>query len=65
MGRPIIFPQHEYDSHGVEDPRIIKIDDLFYFTYTAYDGVNAMGALAVSEDLLHWEKKGIIVKPIN
>ncbi len=58
---PIIFPQFDYEVHGVEDPRIVKIDDLYYLTYTAYDGVNALGALATSTDLVNWEKKGIIV----
>jgi predicted GH43/DUF377 family glycosyl hydrolase len=58
---PIIFPQFEYESQGVEDPRITKIDDLYYLTYTAYDGINALGALAVSKDLQHFEKKGLIV----
>jgi predicted GH43/DUF377 family glycosyl hydrolase len=61
---PILFPQYDYESHGVEDPRIVKIDDLFYLTYTAYDGVNAMAALAVSTDLKHWDKKGIIVPQV-
>ena len=58
---PLIFPQFEYESQGVEDPRITKIDDLFYLTYTAYDGVNALGALATSADLKTFEKLGIIV----
>ena len=58
---PIIFPQFDYEIQGVEDPRIVKIDDLFYISYCAYDGVNALGALATSSDLIHWEKKGIIV----
>ena len=62
---PLIFPELEYESHGVEDPRIVKIDDLYYLTYTAYDGVNAQGALAVSHDLKHFEKKGIIVPKIS
>jgi predicted GH43/DUF377 family glycosyl hydrolase len=61
---PILFPQADYESHGVEDPRISKVDNLFYLTYTAYDGVNALGALAVSKDLVHFEKKGIIVPQI-
>jgi len=30
--------------------RIVKIDDLFYLTYTGYDGVNARGALALSKE---------------
>jgi predicted GH43/DUF377 family glycosyl hydrolase len=57
---PVLFPQFDYESHGVEDPRVVKIDDLYYLTYTAYDGVNALGALAVSKDLKKWEKLGII-----
>ena len=61
---PVLFPQFDYESHGVEDPRIVKIDDLFYLTYTAYDGINALGALAVSKDLRHFDKLGIIVPQI-
>jgi len=62
---PVLFPQFDYESHGVEDPRIVKIDDLYYLTYTAYDGVNALGALATSRDLQHWEKQGIISPQIS
>lgn len=61
MDTPIIFPQFDYEEHGVEDGRIVKIDAIFYLTYSAYDGVNALGALATSLDLIHWEKHGIIV----
>ena len=63
--KPIIVPEFEYESHGVEDPRIVKIDDLYYLSYTAYDGVNALGALATSKDLKHFEKHGIIVPRIT
>jgi predicted GH43/DUF377 family glycosyl hydrolase len=62
---PVLFPQFDYESHGVEDPRIVKIEDLYYLTYTAYDGVNALGALAVSKDLPHFDKMGIIVPRIT
>lgn len=62
---PVLSAEHDYESHGVEDPRITKIDDVYYLSYTAYDGVNALGALAVSKDLLHFEKKGILVPQIS
>lgn len=62
---PLLFPQFEYESHGVEDPRIVRIDDLYYLSYTAYDGVNAHGALAVSKDLKSFDKCGIIVPCIT
>lgn len=61
MDAPLIFPHFDYESHGVEDPRITKIDDIFYLSYTAFDGTNALGALAISKDLKHFDKKGIIV----
>ncbi|MDP4263326.1 MAG: pesticidal protein Cry7Aa [Bacteroidota bacterium] len=63
--RPVLFPQFDYESHGVEDPRITKIEGTYYLTYTAYDGVNALGALAVSKDLLHFDKTGLIVPRIT
>lgn len=65
MITPIIFSQFDYERHGVEDPRIVHIEDTYYLTYTAYDGVNALGALAVSKDLVHFEKLGIIVPQIS
>jgi predicted GH43/DUF377 family glycosyl hydrolase len=33
--KPILFPQFDYESHGIEDPRITKIDDLYFLTYTS------------------------------
>ena len=61
---PLLFPQFDYESKGIEDPRIVKIDDLYYLTYTAYDGINALGALATSRDLLSWNKQGVIVPQV-
>ena len=62
---PLLFPQYDYEIHGMEDPRIVKIEDIYYLSYTAYDGNNALGALATSVDLVHWKKKGIIVPQIT
>jgi beta-1,2-mannobiose phosphorylase / 1,2-beta-oligomannan phosphorylase len=62
---PIIVPEFEYESRGMEDPRVVKIDEIYYLSYTAYDGINALGALATSSDLIHWEKKGIIVPQLT
>lgn len=63
--KPLIVAEHDYESHGVEDARIVKIDQLYYLTYTAYDGLNACGALATSKDLITFKKQGIIVPPIT
>jgi hypothetical protein len=45
--------------------RVVKIEETYYVTYTAYDGINVMGALATSKDLIHFEKHGIITPPVN
>jgi predicted GH43/DUF377 family glycosyl hydrolase len=58
--KPVIFPQESYESAGVEDPRIVKVEDVYYLTYTAYDGVNALGALATSTDLKTFSKQGLL-----
>ena len=63
--KPLIKREFDYEKQGVEDPRIVKIDDTFYVTYTAFDGINAMGALASSKDLIHFKKHGIITPQVN
>lgn len=65
LDTPVIFPQFDYESRGTEDPRIVQIDGIYYLSYTAYDGFNAMGALATSSDLIHFEKQGIIAPQIT
>lgn len=62
---PLLIPEFDYESHGLEDPRIVKIEDTFYLTYTGFDGTNALGCLATSVDLIHFEKKGVIVPKIT
>jgi predicted GH43/DUF377 family glycosyl hydrolase len=63
--KPILFPEFDYEKHGTEDPRIVKIDGVYYLTYVAFDGDNALGAVATSTDLVHFKKQGIIVPQIT
>jgi predicted GH43/DUF377 family glycosyl hydrolase len=63
--KPLLIPSEPNEHHGVEDARIVCIDDVYYMTYTAYDGKNALGALATGKDLFHFEKQGIIVPTIT
>ncbi len=57
---PFLLPTATYESAGIEDPRIVKIDDCFYITYTAYNGTTAFGALMTTFDFIHFEKRGIL-----
>jgi len=63
--KPFMVSEFDYESQGIEDPRIVKIDEVYYMTYTAYDGTNARGALATSRDLIHFKKHGLIVPHIT
>ncbi len=62
---PVLEPLSGYESQGVEDPRIVKIENTFFLTYTAYDGQHALGALATSKDLKTFERHGIIAPRIG
>lgn len=62
---PVIVPEMPNEEYGVEDPRIVKIDDLYYLSYCGYDGANAFGCVATSKDLKTFEKQGIIVPQMS
>jgi beta-1,2-mannosidase len=61
---PVLYPdssafmQYDYPG-GCEDPRIIQTEDsLYVMTYTSWNYKVARLSVAVSRDLIHWEKKG-------
>jgi predicted GH43/DUF377 family glycosyl hydrolase len=59
---PVLLPEADYErAGGVEDPRLQKIGDTFYLTYTAYNKKDAQLCLATSADLIHWNRKGVIL----
>jgi predicted GH43/DUF377 family glycosyl hydrolase len=40
---------------------VIEIDGVYYMTYTSYNKRDAQLCLATSRDLIHWERKGILL----
>ncbi len=62
---PVLSPSEEYEKDGgVEDPRLVQFGDTYYLTYTGYNKKDAQLCLATSKDLIHWERKGVII-PAN
>lgn len=57
---PFLFPENSQEFQGLEDPRITKIDDTYFLTYSAFDGINVFGAYATSQDLKIFKRKGIL-----
>jgi predicted GH43/DUF377 family glycosyl hydrolase len=59
---PVLSPETDYEKDGgVEDPRLQKIGDTYVLTYTGYNKKDAQLCLATSRDLIHWERKGVIL----
>src|SRR5271165_3558334 len=59
---PLLKAETAYEKPGgVEDPRIVKIDNTYYLTYTGYNRKDAQLCLATSRDLKHWDRKGVIL----
>ncbi len=69
LTEPVYLPRAEFEqkrgsptgNSGCEDPRIVRIDDTLYMTYTAYDGVHApsgaVSSISVADFLARrWEK---------
>jgi beta-1,2-mannosidase len=58
---PVLAPTEPYElPGGCEDPRVTKVDETYYLTYTAFNGTNAVLCLATSKDLYNWEKHGVL-----
>ncbi|MDQ6796499.1 MAG: glycosidase [Actinomycetota bacterium] len=60
-------PEADYERRpggggGCEDPRVTYIEPLssYVMTYTAFSAAGPRIALAVSEDLLHWRRTGLV-----
>jgi beta-1,2-mannosidase len=59
---PVLSPEAPYEKDGgVEDPRVLEINGTYYLTYTGYNRRDAQLCLATSTDLVHWERKGVIL----
>jgi predicted GH43/DUF377 family glycosyl hydrolase len=60
--QPVFLPEAAYEKDGgVEDPRIVKFGKTYYMTYTGYNKKDAQLCLATSTDLIHWQRKGILL----
>jgi beta-1,2-mannosidase len=65
LSAPVLYPdndslkKYEWEG-GCEDPRIVENEnEIYYLTYTAYDGDKARLMVASSNDLHYWTKHGL------
>ena len=62
---PYLAPKFKEEKCGIEDPRIVKIDDTFYLTYVVHDGKNALTSYSYGTDLMNLTRGRIISPKIS
>ncbi|NQU34529.1 MAG: glycosidase, partial [Bacteroidetes bacterium] len=62
---PSIFGEGKYESYGIEDCRVSKIDDTYHLTYTMVSDNGVGVGLRTTKDWKSFEKKGMIFSPHN
>jgi predicted GH43/DUF377 family glycosyl hydrolase len=62
---PAIAPQNEYETFGIEDPRISLIDGRCYINYVGVGPFGVTTCLASTRDFKTFERHGVIFCPDN
>ncbi len=63
--KPTIWPKGEYESFGIEDPRVTKIGKKYYITYSAVSEHEVAGGLIETTDWKKFKRLGLILHPFN
>jgi predicted GH43/DUF377 family glycosyl hydrolase len=63
--KPLLVGSSEYESSGLEDVRVTKIDDIYYLTYTAISHNGYGVGMQSTKDWKTFEKFGVIIPPFN
>ncbi|MHB8812436.1 MAG: glycoside hydrolase family protein [Steroidobacteraceae bacterium] len=50
-----------FDERSVDCPFVFSANGRFYMTYVGYDGTGYQTGLAQSDDLVHWQRSGLIM----
>lgn len=63
LEQPVLSPVHDYEARGVEDPRVTYLADegCFVMAYTAYSPLGIKPCLAISENLVTWQRLGCVL----
>ena len=61
LDQPVLSPATEFETRGVEDPRVTRIGDTFYMVYVAYSEHGTRVSLAASSNLIAWERLGVVL----
>jgi predicted GH43/DUF377 family glycosyl hydrolase len=63
--KPAVFAANEYETFGLEDPRITKIGDEYLITYVGVSSVGVTTCLISTTDFKDFTRHGVIFCPDN
>ena len=63
--KPAMTPANEYEIFGIEDPRVVFINNIYYIIYSAISPLGAAVSLASTRDFKTYNRHGIIFDPDN
>ena len=63
--KPFIFPHNKYESFGIEDPRVTKINDSYYIAYSSVSKFGIVVMLSKTDDFEEVTDLGIIFATEN
>ena len=63
--KPSLSASGPYETYGIEDARITKLEDTFYINYTGVSQLGVVTCLARTRDFRAFEKLGVIFGPDN
>lgn len=61
LDKPVFSPEGEYETPGVEDPRVTQIGDTFYMLYTGYSEHGPRVCLTSTENVITWKRSGVVL----
>ncbi len=62
---PVLLPASPMEEFGIEDPRIVEIDETYWITYVAVSRHGVATALASTHDFVTFERHGVVFCPEN
>ncbi len=62
---PVLAGANAYESFGLEDPRITRIDDTYYVNYVAVAPFGVTTCLASTRDFESFQRHGVVFHPEN
>ena len=69
LEKPLLGPEPgTQEGRGVEDPRVVKLEDTYYMTYTGFGGRfdgDFRICYATSKNLIDWERQGVMLDETN